>query len=163
FQAVRQYLEAGGDRTFLRDVFYPAARQVIEWHRRGTWYDIHVDPQDSLLSAGVAGTQLTWMDAKVGDWVVTPRHGKPVEINALWHAALCLMADWGKILDDPAAEDYHAEATRVRDSFRARFWNPERECLYDVLAPEGPVPKLRPNQIFAVSLPFELPEQAQQQ
>ncbi|HEV8146679.1 MAG TPA: amylo-alpha-1,6-glucosidase, partial [Bryobacteraceae bacterium] len=156
FQAVRQYLEAGGDRNFLRDVFYPAARQVIEWHRRGTWYDIHVDPQDSLLSAGVAGTQLTWMDAKVGDWVVTPRHGKPVEINALWHGALCLMAEWGAELSDSAAVEYLGEAQRVRDNFRAKFWNADRDCLYDVLGPDGPVAKLRPNQIFAVSLPHAL-------
>ena len=86
-----------------------------------------------------------------------------MEINALWHGALCLMADWGKILDDPAAEDYRAEAARVRDSFRASFWNPQRECLYDVLTPEGPDARLRPNQIFAVSLPFGLLEAAQQQ
>src|SRR5258708_7719883 len=162
FQAVRQYLEAGGDRAFLRDVFYPAGRQIIEWHRRGTWYDIHVDPEDSLLAAGVPGTQLTWMDAKVGDWVVTPRHGKPVEINALWHGALCLMAEWGSGLSDSGAAEYLAEAQRVRDSFRAKFWNHDRQCLYDVLGPDGPVGKLRPNQIFAVSLPHNLLDNQQQ-
>ena len=97
------------------------------------------------------------------DTKYTPRDGKPVEINALWHAALSLMAEWAQTLHDPAAEDYRAEAVRVRDSFRARFWNPQRECLYDVLAPEGGVAKLRPNQIFAVSLPFGLLEAAQQQ
>jgi glycogen debranching enzyme len=157
FQSVRAWLAAGGDRAFLRDVFYPAAKEIIDWHRRGTWYGIAVDPADHLLSAGAPGTQLTWMDAKVGDWVVTPRHGKAVEINALWHGALCLMAEWG------GEVEYQAEADRVRESFRARFWNPERECLYDVLTPEGPVAKLRPNQVFAVSLPYNLLEPSRQQ
>jgi len=86
-----------------------------------------------------------------------------VEINALWHAALTLMADWGKILDNPGAETYRADAARVRDSFRASFWNPRRQCLYDVLTPEGADAKLRPNQIFAVSLPFGLLETEKQQ
>src|SRR5579864_6367970 len=142
FQAVRAWLQAGGDVAFLRDVFYPAAKEIIEWHVRNT------DPRDSLLSVG---PQLTWMDTKF-----TPRDGKPVEINALWHASLSLMAEWG-------GTEYRAEADRVRDSFRAAFWNPERQCLYDVLTPQGPVAKLRPNQIFAVSLPFGLLEAAQQQ
>ena len=149
FQAVRIWLEAGGDGAFLRNVFYPAANEIIEWHRRS------VDARDGLLSIGA---QLTWMDTKF-----TPRNGKPVEINALWHGALSLMADWGKILSDPAESGYRAEADRVRDSFRAAFWNPQRECLYDLLAPEGPVAKLRPNQIFAVSLPFGLLEGDRQQ
>jgi len=156
FQAMRHWLAAGGDRTFLRDVFYPAAKDILDWHRRGTWYGIGVDPTDHLLRAGGPGTQLTWMDAKAGDWVVTPRDGKPVEINALWHAALCLMADWG---DDGC----RAEALAVRESLRAKFWNAERECLYDVLAEDGPVSKLRPNQIFAVSLENDLLERERQQ
>jgi glycogen debranching enzyme len=168
FQAVRAWLQAGGDRAFLRDEFYPAAQEIIDWHRRGTWYNIAVDPVDHLLAAGSQNTQLTWMDAKVTDakggaWVVTPRHGKPVEINALWHAALSLMADWARILGDPAEAEFRAQAAQVRDSFRAAFWNSRRACLYDVLAPEGPVAKLRPNQIFAVSLPFGLLEGDQQQ
>jgi glycogen debranching enzyme len=152
FQAVRGWLQAGGSLDFLHDVFYPRAKEIVEWHRRGTWYGIHVDPSDHLLSAGTPGTQLTWMDAKVGDWVVTPRHGKPVEINALWHGALRLMAEWGSLLGDTMATDFAAEALQVRDSFRARFWNVERNCLYDLLTESGPVAKLRPNQIFAVSL-----------
>jgi glycogen debranching enzyme len=158
FQAVRAWLAAGGDRAFLRDAFYPAAKEIIDWHRRGTWYNIAADPNDRLLAGGSQGAQLTWMDTSF-----TPRHGKPVEINALWHGALSLMADWGTNLEDPAAGNYRADAARVRDSFRALFWNPQRECLYDVLAPEGPVAKLRPNQIFAVSLPFGLLERGQQQ
>jgi glycogen debranching enzyme len=160
FQAMRAWVQAwtaaSGDRAFLTEVFYPAAKDILEWHRRGTWYGIGVDPEDRLLRAGGPGTQLTWMDARVGDWVVTPRDGKPVEINALWHAALCLMADWG---DD----DSRTEALAVRESFRAKFWNAEQKCLYDVLAPDGPVSKLRPNQIFAVSLGNDLLERDQQQ
>jgi glycogen debranching enzyme len=150
FQAVRAWLAAGGDRSFLRDVFYPAAKEIIDWHRRGTWYGIAVDPGDHLLSAGTPGTQLTWMDTKS-----TPRVGKPVEINALWYGALCLMAEWG-------GSEYQAEADRVRERFRARFWNPDRECLHDLLTPDGPVTKVRPNQIFAVSLGHELLEPSRQ-
>jgi glycogen debranching enzyme len=163
FQAVRQYLAAGGDRSFLGDVFYPAARQIIDWHHRGTWYDIHVDPEDSLLSAGYPGTQLTWMDAKVGDWVVTPRHGKAVEINALWHGALLLTSEWGADLGDLSAGMLLHEAARVRESFVTKFWNADRDCLYDVLQAEGLVGKIRPNQIFAVSLQHGILDQAHQQ
>ncbi len=163
FQAVRQWLEAGGDHIFLRDVFYPAAKEIIDWHMRGTWFGIGVDPEDGLLNAGVPGTQLTWMDAKIGDWVVTPRHGKPVEVNALWHGALCLMAEWGREWNDSAdAAQYAAAADRVRRSFREKFWNPTRGYLNDVLHSEGPVDKLRPNQIFAVSLPYDLLTEEQQ-
>jgi glycogen debranching enzyme len=163
FQAVRQWLAAGGDPAFLGDAFYPEAKEIIECHRRGTSYGIHVDPEDHLLSAGTPGTQLTWMDAKVGDWVVTPRHGKPVEINALWHSALRLMVEWARALEDPDADEYEEEADRVAASFRERFWNPDRGCLYDVLTDSGPVAKLRPNQVFAVSLPHPLLGPYQQQ
>jgi predicted glycogen debranching enzyme len=164
FQALRQWLEAGGDRGFLRDKFYPAAREIIEWHRRGTHYNIHVDPEDHLLFAGWPGTQLTWMDAKVGDWVVTPRHGKPVEINALWHGALRLMSEWAQELQDaPRAQEYREEADAVEAGFRRRFWNESRQCLYDVITADGPVTKVRPNQIFAVSLPHALLDRDQQQ
>jgi glycogen debranching enzyme len=146
FQAVRVWLTrnraAGGANAFLRDVFYPAAQEIVEWHLRSA------DPQDLLLNVG---PQLTWMDTGY-----TPRAGKPVEINALWHAALSLMAEWG-------GTEYRAAADRVRDSFRTAFWNPNRQCLYDVLTPQGPDATLRPNQIFAVNLPFDLLEQKQQQ
>ena len=103
------------------------------------------------------------MDAKIGEWVVTPRTGKPVEINALWHGALWLASEWAAELGNPAAGELRAEAQRVQDSFRARFWNPERNCLYDVLTDQGPVKKLRPNQIFAVSLRHGLLGQEQEQ
>ncbi|MEO8100173.1 MAG: amylo-alpha-1,6-glucosidase [Acidobacteriota bacterium] len=162
FQAVRQWLAAGGNRSFLRDVFYPAAKEILDWHMRGTWYGIGADPADGLLNAGTPGTQLTWMDAKVGEWVVTPRHGKPVEINALWHGALVSMASWAIELGDAAAaEQYATAAKRARDSFREKFWNPTRECLHDVLPPQGSAEKFRPNQIFAVSLPYDLLDLAQ--
>ncbi|MEO8024889.1 MAG: amylo-alpha-1,6-glucosidase, partial [Bryobacteraceae bacterium] len=145
FQAVHAYEQAGGDPSF----FFDAAREILAWHMRGTHYDIGVDPSDHLLRAGSAGTQLTWMDAKVGDWVVTPRHGKPVEINALWYNALKLSAKW---LADSSIED---EAERVAASFRARFWNASRGCLFDVLDGDPAVAaKLRPNQVLAVSLPY---------
>jgi len=162
FQAMRLWLEAGGDRAFLRDAFYPAVKEILDWHRRGTWYGIGVDKDDHLLRAGTPGTQLTWMDAKVGDWVVTPRDGKPVEINALWHNALCLAADWATELHDSDADRLLAEAQAVKESFRARFWNAGRQCLYDVIGDHGPVAHLRPNQIFAVSLPHGLLEPEQQ-
>lgn len=162
FQAVRAWLAAGGDRAFLRERFYPAAKAIVEWHRRGTCNGIRVDPEDHLLRAGDPGTQLTWMDARVGGVPVTPRNGKPVEINALWHGALSLTAEWAEELADPIAAELRAEADRVRESFRTKFWNPERGCLYDVLADDGPVKKLRPNQIFAVSLPHGLLEPAHQ-
>jgi glycogen debranching enzyme len=149
FQTVRAWLKAGDDRAFLRDVFYPAAKEILGWHSHS------VDSYDSLLSVG---PQLTWMDTKY-----TPRAGKPVEINALWHAALSLMAEWAQTLGDPAHADYRGQAARVRESFRASFWNPRRKCLYDALTPEGSDSRLRPNQIFAVSLPFDLLERDQQQ
>jgi glycogen debranching enzyme len=161
FQAMRHWLAAGGAKSFLRNTFYPAAKEIIGWHRHGTHHDIVVDNEDHLLSAGKPGSQLTWMDAKIGDWVVTPRHGKPVEINALWHGALMLAAEWAGLLGD--ATDFRDEAGRVQTSFRAKFWNQQRSCLFDVLAPEGPVEKIRPNQIFAVSFPFGLLETERRQ
>jgi glycogen debranching enzyme len=164
FQAMRYWLGAGGDRAFLRDVFYPEAREIVDWHERGTSYNIHVDCEDHLLVAGGPGSQLTWMDARIGGHVVTPRHGKPVEINALWHSALMLMAEWARELgDDAQSARYAAGGGQVRDSFQRAFWNESAQCLHDVIAPDGPVAKLRPNQIFAVSLPHALLEPSQKQ
>jgi len=150
-------------QEFLRETFYPAAREVIAWHRRGTHYGIRVDEANGLLSAGYAGTQLTWMDAKVGDWVVTPRHGKAVEINALWYNALRMTGCWASEFgDEEYAEELDGEADRMRASFEREFWNAGRQCLYDRIGPEGPDDRLRPNQIFAVSLPFALMDEEQQ-
>jgi predicted glycogen debranching enzyme len=149
--------------AFLKEQFYPKAKEIVEWHRVGTHFGIHVDPADGLLSAGTKGTQLTWMDAKVGDWVVTPRHGKAVEINALWYNALRMLAWWAERYEDNAyALQLNANADRVKNSFEAAFWNPGRECLYDRIGPEGPDDRLRPNQIFAVSLPFPLMDEDRQ-
>ena len=151
FQATRAYLDAGGDRAFLREMFYPAAKEILEWHRRGTPHGIGVDPADHLLQCGA---QLTWMDTKY-----TPREGKPVEINALWHGALTLAAQWAEELGDASAREFREEAARVREQFRKTFWNAERDCLGDRAGDA----KFRPNQIFAVSLPYGLLESREQQ
>ena len=165
FEAIRAYYEATKDDALLRSL-YPALREIVEWHQRGTRYQIQVDPADGLLYSGEEGVQLTWMDAKVGDWVVTPRHGKAVEVNALWYNALRIMAAFAQTLEDaeviPAqagiqgygtpSESYDTLADRVRTSF-SRFWNEEVGCCYDVIdGPGGDDPALRPNQLFAVSL-----------
>ena len=145
----------------------PSLREIIDWHRRGTRYGIRVDPEDGLLFAGEPGVQLTWMDAKVGDWVVTPRIGKPVEINALWHFALTHMASWADGLNDRRAAAGFENATPPGSlpASRSRFWYPDGGYLYDVIdGPDGTVdiegrvvdPSLRPNQIFAVSLGTDL-------
>jgi predicted glycogen debranching enzyme len=165
FHAVDAYLSATNDQSLLA-VLYPTLKQMIDWHRRGTRYGIGVDPADGLLRAGQPGIQLTWMDAKIGDWVVTPRTGKPVEINALWHFALSRMGRWARELaDEPAAADYEFEARRVAAVFSETFWFEEGGYLYDVVdGPDGKVDArgrrvdatLRPNQIFAVSLGTEL-------
>jgi predicted glycogen debranching enzyme len=152
FQAADAYERGGGDREFVLREVYEAGADIIGWHGAGAHHGIAVDPRDGLLVAGGPGTQLTWMDAKVGDWVVTPRHGKPVEVNALYYAALRLMARWARQRgDSAAARAWMRRARRVRDAFQA-FWNPERSCLYDVLRPEGGDARMRPNQILAVSL-----------
>jgi predicted glycogen debranching enzyme len=150
FEAMRQYVQAGGDNELLAELF-PVLEEIVAWHLRGTRYNIHVDAADGLLYAGAPGTQLTWMDAKVGDWVVTPRVGKPVEVNALWYNALVAMSGFARRLKKPVRE-YEVRAMQVRSSFQ-RFWNGAVGGCYDVLdGPAGPEPLLRPNQILAVSL-----------
>src|SRR6266481_494653 len=151
FEAVRQCVAATNDLGLLHELF-PVLGEIIDWHVRGTRYKIHVDPEDGLLFAGEPGVQLTWMDAKVGDWVVTPRIGKPIEINALWLNALVTMTQFAQMLKKPTA-GYASLAKRVRAGF-ARFWNESTQCCFDVLdGPEGNDSSIRPNQIFAVSLP----------
>jgi predicted glycogen debranching enzyme len=157
FQAVHAFLLAGGGRTFLVDVFYPAARGILEAHLRGTQNGIHADGADGLLVAGGPGTNLTWMDARVDGHPVTPRHGKPVEVNALWYNALRLMAHWaGELGDASGATRYAALARQVAAAFETVFWNPAKDCLYDVILPEGPDGRVRPNQLMALSLAFPL-------
>ena len=161
FEAVRQYLQATSDIATLERLF-PILAGMIEAHVSGTRYNIHVDPADGLLYGGGPGVQLTWMDAKIGDWVVTPRTGKPVEINALWINALDSMAQFAAILELPGAR-YLALGAAAKDNF-SRFWNSNRNCCYDVIDSPGigNDVSLRPNQILAVSLPSSPLNAAQQ-
>jgi glycogen debranching enzyme len=150
-EAWRGYLAATGDEAAARRVF-PVLHSIIDRYQRGTRYGIEVDPTDGLVRAGRPGIQLTWMDARVGDWVVTPRIGKPVEINALWFNALLAMAGMAERLGEPASR-YRDDAERTRTGF-SRFAQPGGAGLYDVIdGPEGNDPSLRPNQVLAVSLP----------
>ena len=164
FEAMRAYRAATGDDDLVRELF-PVLQGIIDWHARGTRYHIHVDPADGLLYAGEPGVQLTWMDAKVGDWVVTPRIGKPVEVNALWHNALRIMHDFARLAGSAlagSASGYGVMADRVKASF-ARFWHTQAGYCFDVLdGPGGHDAALRPNQLFAVSLPHS-PLDAEQQ
>ena len=163
FIAVHDYLERTGDLDFVRDELYSNLHQIIEWHLKGTRFNIHMDA-DGLLHAGEEGVQLTWMDAKVDDWVVTPRIGKPVEINALWFNALCIMKEIAtKLGESSRADSYGALAERAKRSFNEKFWNPETNSLYDVVTETGADASIRPNQIFAVSLPFTLLPRTKQQ
>jgi len=150
FEAIRAYHESTGNEKLLAELF-PVLEDIIHWHERGTRYKIHVDPADGLLYAGEPGVQLTWMDAKWGEWVVTPRIGKPVEINALWYNALLCMAEFSETLKK-SPKHYQKLAERVRANF-SRFWNEDVGYCYDVIdGPDGYDPALRPNQLFAVSL-----------
>ena len=152
FHAMYRYLVATGDRSTLRGLL-PKLKSIVEHHINGTRFGIKVDPADGLLVQGAAGYQLTWMDAKVDDWVVTPRRGKAVEINALWYNALRLLTDWLREEGDPMALQTHEHAERARASFNKRFWYAEGRYLYDVVDGEdGDDPACRPNQIFAISL-----------
>lgn len=153
FQAIQRYVEVTGDRVTLR-MLLPRLAEIVGHHLRGTSFGICVDPGDGLLRQGAPGYQLTWMDAKVGDWVVTPRRGKAVEINALWYNALRLVEGWLRECGDPAAAAPLADAAgRARESFNLRFWNQEGGYLYDVVdGEEGDDPAFRPNQLLAVSL-----------
>jgi 4-alpha-glucanotransferase len=149
-EAVRQHWEATNDRALLREL-YPTLESIITHYRRGTRYGIRQDERDALLFAGEAGVALTWMDAKVGDWVVTPRIGKAVEINALWTNALHTMARFARALGEDAAH-YETQATRADAGF-SRFLNPHNGGLFDVIdGPQGNDARIRPNQLFAVSL-----------
>jgi predicted glycogen debranching enzyme len=151
---VRQYYEATSDIELLHELF-PVLDGIIDAHVRGTRYHIHVDPADGLLYAGEEGVQLTWMDAKVGGRVVTPRIGKPVEVNALWLNATVAMAQFARAVGRDSAR-YEALAGRARTGF-TRFWNSEKQYCFDVIdspgCPDGKDAALRPNQILAVSLP----------
>jgi predicted glycogen debranching enzyme len=131
----------------------PILQDIVRHHLEGTHFGIKVDPRDGLLTQGAEGYQLTWMDAKVGDWVVTPRRGKAVEINALWYNALCLLAGWLRDAGSPEAGEIAAHAETARQSFNRRFWHGKGGYLNDVVDGEnGDDASFRPNQIFAISL-----------
>ncbi len=152
FQALQTYLEAEDDEALLRDV-YSGLQEIIDWYARGTRYNIHLDPADGLLFAGEPGIQVTWMDVKIGDWVVTPRTGKPIEINALWYNALETMIQFAERLGEDSLP-YQQMAARARQGFQ-RYWNSPEGTCFDVLdGPEGHDPAVRPNQLLAVSLSF---------
>jgi len=165
FVATHEYLRASGDRAFAAEI-YPTLREILDWHVRGTRFGIRMDQGDALLRAGEEGVQLTWMDAKVGDWVVTPRIGKPVEINALWFNAVSILRDLADELDHRKDQaDYAVLAERIQSSFERAFWFEAGGYLYDVIdGPEGDTDaagrrrdaSLRPNQLFALSLPHAL-------
>ncbi len=157
FTALYKYEEHSGDEA-LADELWPVLLDIIAWHERGTRYHIGVD-EDGLLRAGEHGTQLTWMDAKVGDWVVTPRQGKAVEINALWYNALRIAAHIAQRRGEKAcAAELSTKAAALQHAFSELFWNAERGCLYDVIDGEHKDASIRPNQLLALSLPFPLLE-----
>lgn len=156
FEAIRAYVAHTGDFQLVKKHLYEKLVDIMAWHLRGTRYNIHVDT-DGLLYAGESGVQLTWMDAKIGDLVITPRTGKAVEIQALWFNALKIMADFADRLGD--TEDkakYDAMADLAKLSFNALFWNETENCLLDVVENSNRDGSIRPNQIFAVSLPHSM-------
>jgi predicted glycogen debranching enzyme len=152
FEAVRALLDYTSDYGFVKEQLYAVLVDIIDWHVRGTRFGIHVD-SDGLLASGEEGAQLTWMDAKVGDYVVTPRRGKPVEIEALWYNALRVMEALARRFGDGANEKRYADmASQAKHSFNRLFWNEEVGCLYDVVDKDSRDGSIRPNQILAVSL-----------
>ena len=154
FHAVAQYVRVTGEMETLRALL-PTFVEIVRCHLAGTKFGIGVDPADGLLRQGEHGYQLTWMDAKVDDWVVTPRRGKAVEINALWYNALRLLDRWTKELGERTDVDLAAHAERAARSFNARFWSGDEGYLYDVVDGEqGDDPACRPNQVFAISLDY---------
>jgi predicted glycogen debranching enzyme len=155
FHALHRYFEVSGDwGTVL--LLLPRLDDAISHHVAGTRFNIGVDPADGLLRQGIENLALTWMDAKMGDWIVTPRRGKAVDINALWYNALRITADWHeRNLDPTRANELRALAAKARDSFNRRFWIEERQYLYDVVDGEhGDDPACRPNQIFSFALKY---------
>jgi len=157
FEAVRAYLHYSNDVTFVQEELYPCLLEAMDWHLRGTRHGIRTD-SDGLLLAGEAGVQLTWMDAKVGDWVVTPRHGKPVEIQALWYNAIRTLEEFARRFGDSArARQMDELARHAQRSFLAQFWDPDRGYLLDNTGDAA----IRPNQIFAASLHYSMLDQDQ--
>src|SRR6266496_1090699 len=158
FVAIYKYLQAANDKEFVLGELLPVLKEIIDWHLKGTRYNIHVT-EDGLLFSGEQGVQLTWMDSKIGDWVVTPRTGKAVEINALWYNALCIYALLLELnSNNDEAIQIRQRATLAKQSFNDQFWNSDKGYLYDVVNGNEKDDSLRPNQLFAISLPFALLE-----
>jgi predicted glycogen debranching enzyme len=157
FIAIYEYFLYTKDIEFIKDEMMPVLLDIYDWHIKGTRYNIMVDDEDGLLYSGEEGIQLTWMDAKVGDWVVTPRYGKPVEINALWYNVLRILQFFSKQLAFYDKEtQFKREADRVQQVFEKTFYNKETKCLYDCVGDYVNDASIRPNQILALSLPFDL-------
>lgn len=157
FYAVGKYLEYTGtpeDYAFVQKTIYPKLKEIIAAYEHGTDFSIYME-EDGLIHAGSGLDQVTWMDVRVGDWVATPRHGKPVEINALWYHALCLMEEWATRFGEDGSH-YAALASHAKESFTKEFWNEKDGCLYDVVDGLEGDATLRPNQIYAVSLPHRM-------
>ena len=159
FHSVYEFLRYSGapsDDEFIRERIYPVLKDIVAAYRKGTDFSIGMDEADGLIAAGSGLDQVTWMDVRVDGIVVTPRHGKPVEINALWYNALCVMSELArKFGEDPLP--YEQLAERVKQSFVEKFWNDAAGCLYDVVSRDGVGDgQIRPNQIWAISLPFTM-------
>jgi predicted glycogen debranching enzyme len=161
FHAVHRYLEVSGDWATVL-LLLPKLDEAISHHVAGTRFNIGMDPADGLLRQGADKLALTWMDAKMGDWVVTPRRGKPVEINALWYNALRVTADWHeRNLNLTRANELRALAAKAHDSFNRRFWIEDGQYLYDVVDGEaGDDPACRPNQILSFALKYPVLDQS---
>lgn len=157
FYAVYQYLHynpAAEAEAFVKEQIFPHLKEIISVYEKGTDFSIYME-DDGLIHAGSGLDQITWMDVRVGDWVATPRHGKPVEINALWYNALRIMESLCEKIDEDASA-YRTRAEQVKESFNAKFWDSANQCLFDVVDGDEPDDHIRPNQIYAVSLPFSL-------
>ena len=157
FYAVYQYLHynpAAEAEAFVKEQIFPHLKEIISAYEKGTDFSINME-DDGLIHAGSGLDQITWMDVRVGDWVATPRHGKPVEINALWYNALRIMESLCEKFDEDASA-YRTRANQVKESFNAKFWDSSNQCLFDVVDGDEPDDHIRPNQIYAVSLPFSL-------
>lgn len=157
FYAVYQYLHynpAAEAEAFVKEQIFPHLKEIISAYEKGTDFSIYME-DDGLIHAGSGLDQITWMDVRVGDWVATPRHGKPVEINALWYNALRIMESLCEKFNEDASA-YRTRANQVKESFNAKFWDSSNQCLFDVVDGDEPDDHIRPNQIYAVSLPFSL-------
>lgn len=154
------YYEKTEDIAFIKEV-WPVMKEIVKWYRKGTAYGIHMD-EDGLILAGQDLDQVTWMDVRVGEILPTPRHGKPVEINAYWYNALCVMDKFAAMLGEKSEFEYGALSEKVRDSFQKKFWNEQNECLKDVVSGKEVDNQIRCNQIWAVSMPFTMLTQEQE-